>query len=95
MTESVTFVKDRRKFWRDLEKAGVKIMSNPIFPSAGVGLHAKEVHVLHLVNGSTISLIIFAHKLWLLLEERVRGFIRCLKTTYKIKDHYQPDSGFD
>lgn len=78
-----------------MEKAGIKVMANSIFPSAGASLHAKEVNVLHLLNGSTISLMIFVIKLWLLLEERVRGFIKCLKTAYKMKDHYHPASGFD
>lgn len=85
----------RRKFWRELEKAGILIVSNPIFCSAGVSLHAEEFNVLNLLNGSTRSLIIFAIKLWLLLEERIRGFIKCLKTACKIKAHYQPASGFD
>lgn len=63
-------------------------MSDSIVSSAGVSLHAKEVNVSNLLNGSTASLIIFAIKLWLLLEERVRGFIKYLKTAYEIKDHY-------
>lgn len=71
------------------------IMSNPIFSAAGASSHAKESNVLNLLNGSAISSIIFAIKLWLLLEERIRGVIKCLKTAYKIKDHYQPASGFD
>lgn len=58
-------------------------MSAHIVSSTGVSLHAKEVHVSNLSNSFMTSLIIFALKLWLLLKERVRGFIKCLNTAYK------------
>jgi len=72
-------------------------MSGHIVSSIGVSLHAKEVNVLNPSNGSMISLIFFALKLWLQLKETVRGFIKCLNTAYKVQDHYQqgPALGFD
>lgn len=68
---------------RDLEKAGVITMSDHIVSSTGVSVHAKEVNIVNPSNGSMRSLIIFAIKLWLLLKERVRGFIKYLNTAYK------------
>lgn len=63
-----------------MQKTGVLLMSNPIVSSTGVSLHANEVNVLNPSNGCVTSLIIFTIKLWLLLKERVRGFINCLRT---------------
>lgn len=58
-------------------------MSNHIVSSTGLSLYAKEVNPLNPSNGSMTSLIIFAIKLWLLLKEKVRGFIECLNIAYK------------
>lgn len=58
-------------------------MSGHTVSSTGVSLHAKEVNVLNPSNGSMTGLIIFAIKLWLLLKEIVRGFVKCAHTAYR------------
>lgn len=70
-------------FLRDLEKAGVITMSDYIVSSTGVSVYAKEVNIVNPSNDSMRSLIIFVIKLWLLLKEIVRGFIKYPNTAYK------------
>lgn len=73
-------MKDQKKIL-ELEKAGVITMSDHIV-SSGVSLNTK-VNVLKASNSSMTSLIIFAIKLWLLLKERVRSFIKCFNNVYE------------